>query len=317
MSEARVLLLGCGNIGFGYDRHTDFVKTHCKALSRRPHFSVSVYDADMSLAEAAAVQYGFAQIRSLNTDFSGYDRVVIATPTSTHESYLETAFRDRVPLVICEKPVCGNAESLKSLQETYKSSNTKVLVNYMRRFQPAFIELKQLIKERSDKPLHISVTYQRGLNNNFSHAADLLQFLFGSVNLSNISVFNSITDEIDQDPTMSFNATLNESIPLSVNGLAGAKFSYFDIEIFYADHKYHLANNAGDIFVYHTSSVAKPYQTLHAKRRVLAENILDNFMEPVYDYADRVEEGNATDNFLSSMQLNAALLNISNGQVGN
>ena len=57
------------------------------------------------------------------------------------------AFEANAKLIICEKPISNSQEEIASLKAKYLATNSSVIVNYMRRFSPTFIELRDFIGE--------------------------------------------------------------------------------------------------------------------------------------------------------------------------
>ena len=218
----RALILGCGNIGALYDIENDQVLTHAKAFSLHSEFTFSVYDLNSSLAEQIAKKYNVEIVRDIEAeDFSSYDVISICSPTNTHYPFLQKSLEQKVKVIICEKPVSNSVEELNDLISRYNDSQSKVIVNYMRRFQPSYIELKQTIQTiLSEEVLtNISIRYQRGFINNCSHALDLIQFLMGSeISLDNVQKRNLVYDHFDSDPTLSIQANWN-SVNMGILGL--------------------------------------------------------------------------------------------------
>ena len=172
-----ILIAGCGNIGALYDLENTQILTHAKAFASRTDFSIIFYDINYELAKKIADRYQSIALQSINDfDFTSLDCLSICTPTAAHAELLSRAFQSKIPLVICEKPVSENSEDLLNLLHQYNESSTKVLVNYIRRFQPAFQKLKLWVEEISGEEnlTNISIRYQRGFINNCSYAFDII-----------------------------------------------------------------------------------------------------------------------------------------------
>src|SRR6478752_7131225 len=69
--------------------------------------------------------------------------IYIATPPSSHESYLEMALKAGKPVYV-EKPVTINSASLQRMMEMEKNHDGKVSVAHYRRGLPLFNKIKQL-----------------------------------------------------------------------------------------------------------------------------------------------------------------------------
>ena len=72
--------------------------------------------------------------------------IYIATPPSSHESYLEMALKAGKPVYV-EKPVTVNSASVERMIEMEKSHEGKVSVAHYRRGLPLFNKIKQLVND--------------------------------------------------------------------------------------------------------------------------------------------------------------------------
>ena len=72
--------------------------------------------------------------------------IYIATPPSSHESYLETALKAGKPVYV-EKPVTVNSASVERMIEMEKQYDGKVSVAHYRRGLPLFNKIKQLVSD--------------------------------------------------------------------------------------------------------------------------------------------------------------------------
>lgn len=307
----KALLIGCGNIGALYDLNTNEIKTHAKALSFIPSIVVSLFDENVSQAKKIASLYHYKLVEDKATiKLADFELVIIASPTKTHFEWLCKCFESNVKLVICEKPLSTNKKELEELEIKYKNSNTKVVVNYIRRFQEAYIELKQIIEKESKAPLQILVKYQRGITNNFSHAADLIQFFYGQCEFSNLNITDKIFDEFENDPTCSFTGKYGK-IPISVIGLANVKYSYFEIEIFYKNKKIAITNSGDNIRVISAKEAQNFYLQL-TETEFEKTDILRNYMKNVYEIVEDVFSGKLEDNFIESIMMGNEISKIIN-----
>ena len=306
-----ILLIGCGNIGALYDIDNADIKTHAKALTYIKNISVSVYDEKILLSERTAKKYNYSLIYNReDINLAEFQWVIIASSTSSHFQWMKECFNKKVPLIICEKPLTLNIEELEELEELYNNNESKVLINYIRRFQPAFKFLKNYIETTVAQPTKIVVKYQRGFINNFSHAADLLNYFWEFGQFKNIKILDKVYDEFKEDPTISFYGIYNE-VPIIAIGLNHSKFSYFEMEIFYQKEMIHIFNSGDNISVKRAIGNQNFYPMLN--EIVLEDaNILHNYMSQVYDYSNNVREFTEKDNFASAINTTKQLLSINN-----
>ena len=141
----KALLIGCGGIGAMYDLETEGIHTHAKALKALA-IDFDVYDTDTELAKKIAAVYSVKYLdRFKEDDLTNYTSVHICAPNEFHFFYLDACLKKNVPKIICEKPITLKMAELLELEEKYRVSSSQVFVNYIRRFLPDFIFLKELI----------------------------------------------------------------------------------------------------------------------------------------------------------------------------
>lgn len=306
------LVIGCGNIGALYDFSNDSILTHSKAFHNNPNFSLAVFDTDKELVNKVAQKYNGLISDSVTSEvLADFDCISICTPTDTHFHYLQMGLKAGVKLIICEKPVSNRMDELDAAENAYLNHSSKVVVNYMRRFQPMYKELKGFIDKLTEHEMltNISVRYQRGFMNNCSHAFDTLEFLFGSpIQLSEIKTHNRVHDHFDNDPTLSLQALWNR-VNLSIVGLSNVKFSNFEIDIYFESHKISLRDSGNIIEVFKALEKTRFLQPLTIQHEYTREDALKNFMVSVIDHAKKMlAESVHEDNFIQSVNLNKRLL---------
>ena len=106
---------------------------------------VAVADADLARAEAAAAGAGgrayadpLALIRS-----DDVEAVVIASSDATHAGFVLACLAEGKP-VLCEKPLAPTAEASLLVAEAEAASGRRLVqVGFMRRFDPAYVAMKE------------------------------------------------------------------------------------------------------------------------------------------------------------------------------
>jgi predicted dehydrogenase len=215
-------------------------------------------------------------------------------------------------LVICEKPVDSDQIRLDKILSLYRKSNTKVLVNFFRHFQPGIIQLRNEINDvlADERCTNIVVSYQRGFHNNASHAIDLLEYLFGSTfDLSAAQITHKTNDEFDSDPTMSASCLWN-GISVQFVGLANVEFSHFDIAIYFKRKAVLLKDGSNEIeWLTTTPKYGSSYPKLKLQSRRTA--VVDNYMNHVVSHAKLLLNGNEQNsNFLESIGISQRILKL-------
>ena len=308
----KVLLIGCGNIGALYDIDQDNVLTHAKAYFRHPNFNLTVYDQDEDLATRISRKYKVDVIFYIdNSLLNQFDCVSICSPTSTHFHFLKMAFDAKVPVVICEKPVSNNLEELNDLADRYHKGSTKVIVNYMRRFQSDFEKLKLDIADllKYEKLNHISIRYQRGFLNNCSHALDLLSFIIDKkLLITSPLITESINDHFESDPTLSMSFRW-DSIQVHIIGLSNIKFSLFEIELYFEYTRISILEAGNQIKWMTAIEENKSLLVNKATEGTSKKNCLSDYMTQVIELANQLLlEDTKEDNFMHSIELNKLLI---------
>jgi predicted dehydrogenase len=110
---------------------------------------VAVMRRNLDKAKDFAQRHGapkyFSEAAELIND-KEVNAIYIATPPSSHESYLEMALKAGKPVYV-EKPVTVNSASVERMMEMEKNHDDKVSVAHYRRGLPLFNKIKQLVND--------------------------------------------------------------------------------------------------------------------------------------------------------------------------
>ena len=135
--SVRVGLIGVGVMG----------ADHARILaSQVPGATIqALYDADQGRAKAVADETGAQALvgdpMALIRD-SSIDAVLVASPDQTHKDFALACLASRKP-VLCEKPLAPTAaECIEVVAAEAKLGRRLVQIGYMRRFDPAYVEMK-------------------------------------------------------------------------------------------------------------------------------------------------------------------------------
>lgn len=314
--QFNALLIGCGRMGGTQDLGDDRILTWAKAFHQDPQAQFAVYDVDFSRAGLLARHYGVAALELLSeADLKAFDLVVIASPTSTHRNMVRMSIAADVRLIVCEKPVAASTEDLNELERAYAGFGGRVLVNFHRRFQPCFAELRQRIAqiEFSERCTSVVVKYQRGFHNNGSHALDLLEYAFNrEISLNDSIVTSWSYDEFDADPTLTA-ITPWEKAQICWLGLQGLRASHFEIELYF-ERSAVLLLNGGDIVRYMISQPQlegyySPLSLASEQGRVMEASIVN-----VLNHAKlMLQDAAVADNFMQSINISRRILALQEG----
>ena len=199
--EIKVLVVGLGNIGMGYDFDllpNDYILSHSQAFNLHPFFKiVGGVDINQIKREMFENKFKCSAFKNIKDAFSmtSPELVVVSTPTETICKIISKILKNHdIKFILCEKPVSYNFECANKVFKEAKKKNCKIFINYPRRSDIGVQELRKKILNKDILfPITGHVWYSKGLYNSGSHFINLLQYLFGSVkkiNSININKFN-------------------------------------------------------------------------------------------------------------------------------
>jgi predicted dehydrogenase len=191
----RCVIIGCGKIAGGYDNpHDEKVRTHAKAYINNSNCElVGVCDSNFEISKKFANVWGVPFYTTDPTQLLKKckpDIVSICSPTVTHEMLFSLVCLENIPNIWLEKPAADSLESILRMKTLEDSSNCNVWVNYFRRYDPGFQEVKAWISMLGEIS-QVRAIYTKGLRHNGSHMLDLIIWFFGKIQSVNVkSVLN-------------------------------------------------------------------------------------------------------------------------------
>jgi myo-inositol 2-dehydrogenase/D-chiro-inositol 1-dehydrogenase len=84
---------------------------------------------------------------------SGIDGLVIAAATNVHADLLVESVTKGIP-TFCEKPIAGTADEAVEVRDRVAGSDVPVQIGYPRRFDPAFVEARNLVRSGALGTIH-------------------------------------------------------------------------------------------------------------------------------------------------------------------
>ena len=231
------LIIGCGNIAGGYDQATTnkTLLTHASAYSNDGRFQLTAcVEPNQQRREAFANHWGilssYSCLRECLDDLRALEVASICSPTDTHETILKELLQSPVRVVFCEKPMTGNAQVSKKLNEEYERAGKKIAVNYIRRWDP---EMQRIRREISlgkwGAVRSVVASYTKGLMHTGSHMLDLIQFLIGP--LRPHMTLRQTNDFSDMDPTVDAILKGPANAPVYLIGGLCDDYIHFEAEI--------------------------------------------------------------------------------------
>ncbi len=112
------------------------------------------------------------------------DIVSIASPTALHVSHLLQLLENKnISHILCEKPLTDSIKTLNEIQEHLNQSSKKVLINFIRHYDPSTLQLAQMIRNGTlGKVIEFSAVCTKGLLHNGAHMLDMLTLFFDDIN---------------------------------------------------------------------------------------------------------------------------------------
>ena len=204
----KTIVIGLGNIAIGYDlfsQPSEQIRSVCRALQLHSSFEllsgVDLNKEKRGIFENLYRLESFGCVEKAMID-GRPDLVVVCVPTESHTSILHEILKHScVRAILCEKPISYEINEASSILSEADKRGVKLFVNYMRRCNPGFIKLRDLIKNDLIKmPFTGFCLYSGGVFNNASHFINLFEFFFGSVNRSEVFASGRRRNEFDLEP---------------------------------------------------------------------------------------------------------------------
>ncbi|ASJ10065.1 dehydrogenase [Thermococcus sp. P6] len=151
----KVGVIGCGNI---------FNLAHKNALKKIEGVEVvACMDVDPSRAEEGAREFGAKAFTDLD-EFLGMDLdvVEVLTPTYTHAGLTISALKAGKHVIV-EKPIARTPEEGEKMIRTAEKEGLHLFVGHVRRFDPRWVQMKEIIRKRNVLPVHIRKTEVQNL----------------------------------------------------------------------------------------------------------------------------------------------------------
>lgn len=201
-------IVGLGAIGQGYDYHlknSDDTKilTHASAFYQHPGFELTWgIDPAVSARMKFTEKFGAPAYDDLEKiPVKVADIISLCTPTVLHAKLFHRILNFCPKAIILEKPIGETLEESKMMVREADLRGCKLIVNFMRRFEPGAIQLRnELQKDLFGTVRKAFVWYAKGLLNNASHFINLLEYWFGAANEISVLKLGRTLANTDTEP---------------------------------------------------------------------------------------------------------------------
>lgn len=244
----KAAVIGCGRIGstfsndkkqkeiFGISSHAEMYKS-----SKKINLYAAVDKDKRKLLEFKTkwnVSNLYTKTKKLFS-YEYFDIVSICTHLNSHYRIIKSAIDHDIKVIFCEKPFVNNLSNAKKILKKIKQKKLFLMVNYWRRWNPLFIDLKKKLESNYlGKLHHISCYYSGGINNTASHMVDLLYYLFGEV----IEVrANKMNKNFDPDVTVFLK--FKKGFDAVLNPIPKSSYYMFELDIYGSKGRIRIENN--------------------------------------------------------------------------
>ncbi len=132
----KVGVLGAGHLG----------KIHLRLLNQSDKYDlVGFYDADETNAKKVTEEFGYSYFNTIDSLIEAVDIIDIVTPTLSHYDCAKQAIAKGKHIFI-EKPITNTVQEAEHIRELLGKHDIRGQVGHVERFNPAFIAVKDQIK---------------------------------------------------------------------------------------------------------------------------------------------------------------------------
>jgi len=179
--SVKISILGLGSMG----------QNHLRILSMLKNVELHyIFDINQEVLSKLSAQYGVKCTTSIDVAASGADAVVICTPTCLHYEHFLLASKYSKAIFV-EKPLADSLERAKEIKDLASEMNIFVQTGFIERFNPAVMELKNIISD--DKAINIDLTRTNKLSSRITDVDVILDLMIHDIDLA-LHLNGPITD---------------------------------------------------------------------------------------------------------------------------
>lgn len=258
----KAAIIGCGNIAGFLDSPSDeSVLTHAHAYQKHTDTDLTcICDPSAEQRERFVQRWG-QEIRHYHSVHEmlaneQIDILSICSPTTFHFEGMLEALKDKhIQTIICEKPFVQVREEFDALEPLLNRSNKRVIINFMRRYDPSINRLHELIQAGSlGNPRLFIGKFTKGLYHNGSHMLELIEHLCGEI--KSLSSEEPLLKDDDIYGSFSLKTASCSGI---LHNFSGDNFALFELEILFSKGRV-LIKDSGHTIQIETVQASKEYE---------------------------------------------------------
>jgi predicted dehydrogenase len=225
MRKLRAAVVGAGAIGSRLDAPgASLPLTHAGGFRAAGFDLVALVDIapDLSVEAARWNCKGYADFGAM-MGAEKPDVVSLSVPATARPVLLKAALSFHPKAVIAEKPLTLDSAASHAIGQAYAQAGVSLIVNYSRRFVPAFQALAGMTATTT------TIRYAKGIRHNGTHAIDLCRMLFGEC-LETTALARK-NDFWPGDPSVSAFLRFERCPEVFFQALDEASFTLFEVDI--------------------------------------------------------------------------------------
>lgn len=233
----KAAVIGGGNIGAGIDIYKKNIRpgSHAEAYLKSKRFKLCAL-VETNKARHAYLNKHYRGVKIYNKAedmFSAVkpDIVSVATPTEDHFNPVILAASQKVPVILCEKPISYDLREAEMMIKKCKENGTKLFVNHIRHYDSLIIKWSEKVKSGLLGGLEqATFQYYNGLYNNGTHFLDLVM-MFAGKPIYAMAKKNEKTSWNENDINVDGLLFFENGLTLSIQSLS-KNYGYQNVKIF-------------------------------------------------------------------------------------
>jgi predicted dehydrogenase len=309
----RVLILGLGQIGMGYDLNLprESILSHARAFDAHSDFKlVGAVDPDTQKRVLFESHYSLPAFEDISKALLAVQPtiIVVATPTDSHAAAFDEIFSQFKPkIILCEKPLANNLDQAKKIVQLCDENSCQLFVNYFRRSEIGTDEVLKMLKcNFIQTPIEGHAWYTKGLYNSASHLVNLLQLWLGDIVGFEVFKIGRLWNQVDPEPDFLIKFKRGN---IRFSGLKDENFFHNSIELIAPNGRLRY-EQSGALITWQTASASATfsgYKTLEQNEKTIETDfnriqwqVVDELSKSIRGLSSRLCTGH---NALSTLEI--------------